>query len=596
MSCTTCGSNVPCNCAGNNISCGQNVSYCTQCNGNGCNACSSSNQLSCNNNLVPSSPQPFYSCAEACQENNTQKIIINQFAAALKVVNSWNVPACGLTATLSIPGLTAIVIGSYLWNSTYGYFEVTAFNSGLQQVTVINRCNDDNAPAGTEVPACTEFINIDPPADTADESTPCVAIDFTAPAVSACIDITLTNTNGVTAGDIVQIGSGFYDVSEVKPNNIITICNNGDGITPGTSVIARDANDNYQYCLQIISVSPCTRDPVVVAPLVACNAEGQAAVFSMPEDNWVPAGRPTDGGTNAVKAIPIGIAPVCTQLAAPLTIVAAQASYSLVVDSSALFFIGDVIQIAGYPNSTGQPYTRLTVTAVPDGTHVTATMSPVPGAGSVIPTDTIVCHIGCCESLQNQVNDLTCAQRFRVPIPTQIVTTPVVLGGAEHFFQVLLTGSAITLNIAAFDCLDGPYAAKAYVQVGMVFDYGMAPVDLSEVGALYHEVDVDWLQGSLRQRGKIVHTEVLGDALDGVATPFVDSLMSELISPAPNFPINYFSAYTMAYTTLMPGTTVANLSLTYRTLAGVFEDAGLAYYDQALFLITGWVEIYPVIL
>mgnify|MGYP006921287115 CR=1 FL=1 len=401
MSCTVCGSSVSCNCSGNRVSCGQSVSYCTTCNGNGCNSCSGTGN--CNVNVVPACPQPYYNCAPSCQESNTQKIIINQFAQCLNVVNSWNIPACGLSATLSIPGLTAITIGSYLWDEEFGYFEITAFDSGLQQVTVINHCNEENAAAGTSVPACTCFLNAAPPTEEEPSSTPCVAIDFTAPAVSACIDITLTNTTGILAGDVVQIGSGFYRIAEVKPNDIVNICNDGDGITPGTSVIAQDASGNYQYCLQIISTSPCDRDVVTNAALVVCNSVGQTTTIEVPEDAWILEGT-LASGDNFVGAVPLGLPPFCTRLTAPLSIVLGTALMTLTVGSSAGYATGDILQIAGYPSTAGIPNGRLTVTAVPDGTHVTGTMDPVPPASVVVPTGTNVCRIGCCELLQNQID------------------------------------------------------------------------------------------------------------------------------------------------------------------------------------------------
>lgn len=396
MSCTTCGSNVPCGCSSTTTAC----VYCYQagCSG-GCQ--SSSNRLC--GNVVPAAPQPYYTCAPSCQESNTQKIIVNQFAAALKVVNSWNVPACGLSATLSIPGLINVTIGSYLWNATYGYFEITAFDSGLQQVTVVNNCNEGNAVAGTAVPACTDFLNAAPPAVDDNTGTPCVAIDFTAPAVSACIDITLNNTTGVLAGDVVQIGSGFYRVAEVKPNDIINICNDGDGITPGTSVIALDASGNFNYCLQIISTSPCDRDVVENAAVVVCNTEGQTTTIHMPEDAWILEGTLAQG-TNFVGAIPLGLPPFCTRLTAPLNIVASTASMALVVSDTSGYLSGDILQIAGYQNTAGIPNYRLTVTSVADSTHVTGTMDPVPPASVTIPTNTVVCRIGCCELLQNQLD------------------------------------------------------------------------------------------------------------------------------------------------------------------------------------------------
>ena len=240
MSCTVCGSTTSCNCYGTER-----------------RRCASN---SCCQNTVQATPTPFYNCGSPCQESHQQKITIQEFFVDVNIQDSWNIPACGSSATVVANSLKSIVVGSYLWNPDYGYFEVSAFNAGTGQVTLINHCDDGNSSAGTNVPSCTNFTVTVPPVNT-ESSNVCVAIDFTAPDVGDCIDITLTTTTGLTVADTVQIGSGFYFVQELKPNAIITICNRGDGIAPGTPVIARDTNGDYQYCLTVVSVNPCDRDP-----------------------------------------------------------------------------------------------------------------------------------------------------------------------------------------------------------------------------------------------------------------------------------------------------------------------------------------------
>ncbi len=262
MSCSVCGSNVPCNCNyGPNLV--QDPAACCNPTPSGC----------CQNVVVPA-PTPFYNCAPACPENHTQKIVIQSFRADVKIVDSWNVPACDLSAVVNTESLNAIVVGSYLWNPTYGYFLITAFNSGTGQITLLNPCVTGNASPGTQIPACTEFTVTVPPCDCTNDSQVCVAIDFTAPDVGDCIDITLTNTTGILVGNVIQIGTGQYRVSALKPNDIITICNDGDGITPGTSVIAKDAQGNYQYCIQVVASNPCDADVITTGKVLACDGGG----------------------------------------------------------------------------------------------------------------------------------------------------------------------------------------------------------------------------------------------------------------------------------------------------------------------------------
>jgi len=271
MTCSTCGSNLPCPCSqqfqtGVGRTCIDPCGIQAGCNPNSC--CQPS---------LPAAPVPFYACVPNCPENHTQTFVQQQFYFDVSAQNSWNIPACGTTAILVVPGLKSINVGSYIWDATYGFFEVTAFDITTGQLTVLNHCNAGNAAVGTTVPACTLFTITVPPCDCGDSSQVCVAIDFTAPEVDDCIDITLTATTGLTASDTVQIGTGFYFVDAIKPNNIITICNKGNGITPGTPVIAKDINGGYQYCLSVISRNPCENTPITSGPVLACDPDGVIA-------------------------------------------------------------------------------------------------------------------------------------------------------------------------------------------------------------------------------------------------------------------------------------------------------------------------------
>ena len=239
MSCTVCGSNTPCR----------------------CHACTTDAALPCGTtvtpggccqNVVQATPQPFYACAPACPEDHTKKIILQQFFGTITITDSWNIPACGQTAVLNVMGLKSINIGAYIWNTSYGYFEVTAFNSGTGQITIVNNCNDGNASPGTNVPSCTDFTITVPPCNCIDTSQVCVAIDFTAPENGDCLDITLTSVGTIQAGDIIEIGSGRYTVDHIVNSTVLNICNTGEGITPGTPVIAKNEAGDYQYCITII--------------------------------------------------------------------------------------------------------------------------------------------------------------------------------------------------------------------------------------------------------------------------------------------------------------------------------------------------------
>jgi hypothetical protein len=103
------------------------------------------------------------SCSSSCTTTETTCPAI---CTALEIQNAWNVPACSASAVLSVVGLETVLVGSYLWNPSYGWFRVTAFDSVNFQITVINECFDDNATAGTVVPAGTQFVFGAPPGAT----------------------------------------------------------------------------------------------------------------------------------------------------------------------------------------------------------------------------------------------------------------------------------------------------------------------------------------------------------------------------------------------------------------------------------------------
>lgn len=213
-----------------------------------CSSCRSSTCTGC-------SARPYYSELPVCEEDNCQKVYVNQFSFAVCPTNSWNVPLCGQTSILNVDGVQGVSIGSYLWHTNYGYFEVTSVDTDKGQIGITNNCNTGNADVGTQIPACTCFVVTAAPADAADPSDlfPYVAIDFTAPADGDCIDITVTTINGLTVGDVISIGSGFYSIASFSGSTVMNICNDGEGILPGTPVIATDIAGNYVYPISVTS-------------------------------------------------------------------------------------------------------------------------------------------------------------------------------------------------------------------------------------------------------------------------------------------------------------------------------------------------------
>jgi hypothetical protein len=82
-----------------------------------------------------------------------------------------------------------VLIGSYIWNPTYGWFKITAFDSLNRQITVLNECLEANADPGTAVPSDTVFVFGAPPGST--------TVTFQASALGTPYTLTTSQANYV---------------------------------------------------------------------------------------------------------------------------------------------------------------------------------------------------------------------------------------------------------------------------------------------------------------------------------------------------------------------------------------------------------------
>jgi len=257
----------------------------------------------------PGCPTPYYQNTPQCQENHCQQINNYVYNAGIKNDQAFNLPACGAGAVIYSDGLKTLAIGSYLWNPTYGYLKVTAFDYTTGQIVVVNLCNDGNAAVGTNIPACTPFLVTDTPQATSNPNFfPYLAIDFTAPANGDCLTITVTNVNGLVVGNQVTIGTGTYTLNSIVSPTSINICNNGLGITPGTPVIAKDVAGNYQYPIGLIAVNPCGNGVVASGVVLVCNGGGAKPLDGAAAGNLLTLIDPalnTAGFANPCSATPI---------------------------------------------------------------------------------------------------------------------------------------------------------------------------------------------------------------------------------------------------------------------------------------------------
>lgn len=355
---------------------------------------SPSGSVSCGN-VAPATPcATTSSCPSVCPEDHTQQIVIQKFNATLITRDAWNIPDCESLVQTVIPGLTNIEIGSYLWNTVYGYFRVDGFNADTSEVTLQNLCNEGNAAVGTEVPACTDFIVTDPPSTSNTNNTsayPYVAQNFTAPEVGDCVNVTVTTTNGLISGGVVGVSTGQYRVSAVLSANSVTLCNDGDGILPGTIVVAQNGAGEYQYPVALVAVNACENAESNDGQVIVC-FNGQPRILAGNERGQVLVLQSDTGNDAAYEHLPV-VYLDCTFLTSTFFIVSGLATYVLSVASSAYFTTGDAVTVEGRSE-------RFVVTSVPDGVSLSVTMYPTPGANTSVSAGADVCSAIDCADTQ----------------------------------------------------------------------------------------------------------------------------------------------------------------------------------------------------
>lgn len=232
-----------------------------------CNRCNCS---PCSCSALPGVPTPYYGCAPSCPEDHTYAQPVYLVYFGLTISPSWNIPVSGGSIVLPLKA-NAVPIGAMIWADTFGYFRISSFDYDKQEVTITNEGRAGNATPGTQVPRCTTFAVTPTPCCSDDQSGVFVKYDFTAPAIDDCLDITLTSIQGLIAGNKVQIGTtGVYNLTDIKADNVVRICNDGEGITPGSPVIAQNAAGEYQYPVTSISVNSCAQDAVPAGAMLVC--------------------------------------------------------------------------------------------------------------------------------------------------------------------------------------------------------------------------------------------------------------------------------------------------------------------------------------
>lgn len=338
---------------------------------------------------------PYYNQAPGVEECHKQVVVQQSFVTAVSTVTAFNMPACDSTAIITIPGLTKIQVGSYLWNVTYGYLLVVGFDYVNQQITVKNECQAGNAAPGTAVPACTMFNVVDPPGiGTGGQTGVFLATDFVAPDVGNCIDINVTGVAGLTVGSNVQISSGIYLLSAIVSPTIITVCNEGSGVVHGTVVVAKDGSGQYIVPITPLSTNACTNTAQTSGALLVChnNVQGPLDALALGQIPVV-----VDAATNEVEFQSISLpVELCTTMTGCLNLVIGTITYTIVVIDSTIFSLGQilVIHVPAYETA------RWKITGLPDPNHIIIEKTTPQTTNDTIGCDTAqVCLAPCCEQI-----------------------------------------------------------------------------------------------------------------------------------------------------------------------------------------------------
>lgn len=216
--------------------------------------------MSCDGCKHPVVPQAYYEeVASEVTENHDTVVLQSKYAAGVLVCDPFNTPAIDNEVQVFLRDVAVINVGAYLYNPQYGYYLITRWNPEYSVVNVRNDGIDGNNP-GAFVRANTVFLVAPKPCCQDDTYLlfPFLADDFTAPLLGQSTIINVTSTFGLQQGAVVRIGSGSYYLETVYSSKQIQIRNDGGGATPGSTVVALDANGDYQYLITVDLTSICT--------------------------------------------------------------------------------------------------------------------------------------------------------------------------------------------------------------------------------------------------------------------------------------------------------------------------------------------------
>ena len=357
-------------------------------------------------NAYQAAPMPYYSQACDVQETHQEVYNTQTFITALSTVSAFNMPVTGgVVGNIAVQGIQSLQVGSWLWNITYGYVKVIAFDFASGTISVENPNYPGNASPGTLIPACTMFNVVDPPSQIGDEcddpTHSFLTANFTVPIVGASLNISVSNLIGIYVNNNVQIGTGTYLVTSIIDNNTITIKNEGSGGVVGSTIYAKDT---YGRCITPVTPygdNPCDNTIQSRGALVICK-NGVVTTLDPSLNGQIPV--VIDALTGEVEfQSPEYPTLECTELTGCLLLVSGILTYTIQVTDTSIFEEDQLIVI----NYAGIEDYYWTITSILSATQMT--IESVTGVQSVdasIPVTTAVCEAPCCEELDYKISNL----------------------------------------------------------------------------------------------------------------------------------------------------------------------------------------------
>lgn len=301
-----------------------------------------------------------------------------QYAAGIEFPEEFTVPAIGEDIQVCVKNLVNLVVGSYIWNPSYGYLQIAHWDSCTGKIGLLNDDISGAAIPGTVVSAGSLFAVTARPC-CADQDNfslfPFLAEDYVIPGVGNSVTLSVTSTFGLIEGTFVRIGSNVYFLDQINSSLEIQVTNQGAGGAPGATVAARDVNGDLQYLITQAVASACISPGNDTIKLIGCVGTSEA-ILEGDYAGQVPVLQ--DSATEEVMFQLLDTeVRTCTSLLTPVNITPGVGTYTFEVEDASLFTAGQILEVQSSSlrfEITSITVNDIDVTSIPNPAGVTTTL------------------------------------------------------------------------------------------------------------------------------------------------------------------------------------------------------------------------------